>query len=120
MAAVRQITDILGLIDMTEQPVRPPPQAAPPSGIPVGREREDDPLPGPLRLLDMPPTAPLNFAVDRLFVADEVNGVVGDGDAGKSSLLIACAGAIAAGEAALRELRPCKLPDGARERRERG
>jgi AAA domain len=65
---------------------------------------EPDSLPAPVRLVNLPPTAPLGFVVDRLLVKNEVNALVGDGGAGKSTVTLACAGAIGAGSLALGEL----------------
>ena len=59
------------------------------------------PLPAPIRLADLPPGESLRFAVARLLIQDDNNGVVGDGDAGKSTLLLALFGANAAGAPAL-------------------
>jgi hypothetical protein len=79
--------------------------------MPNGRREADEfevddeaPLPVPTRLLDLPPTPPRDFAIEGLVVKDEVNAIVGDGDAGKTSLVLACAGAVAAGAPALGEL----------------
>jgi hypothetical protein len=62
---------------------------------------EGEPLPSPIMLAALPPGEPLSHAVNGVLIKDDVNGVVGDGDAGKSSLLVALTGAIAAGAPAL-------------------
>lgn len=65
---------------------------------------DDDTLPRPKRLLDLPVSDPLRHAVKGVFIEKDVNGVVGEGDAGKSTLLLATGGAVAAGALALGEL----------------
>jgi hypothetical protein len=61
-------------------------------------------LPAPICLADLPPSEPLSFRVDRVLIKDDVNAIVGDGDAGKSTLLLALFGAMAAGVPALGDL----------------
>jgi hypothetical protein len=67
----------------------------------ASNDEGDEALPPPQRLLDLPPTDPLRFAVDGLFIERDVNGIVGDGDAGKSTLLLAVSAAVAIGAPAL-------------------
>ncbi len=58
---------------------------------------QDEPLPPPTCLAALGEPAPLEFAIDGVVVKREVNAVVGDGDAGKSTVMYAGAGATAAG-----------------------
>lgn len=68
-----------------------------------GRPEMGASLPRPTRLRDVRPRDPLGYRVDEMIVRDEINGIVGDGGAGKSSLLLALGGAIACGALALGE-----------------
>src|SRR5262245_5870080 len=58
----------------------------------------------PRRLIELPPPAPIHHLVSPVLVGNEVNAIVGEGGAYKSTCLIALAGAIACGAHAFGEL----------------
>jgi hypothetical protein len=64
---------------------------------------EAEALRWPKRLGEIEANTPLGYLVDEILVRDEINALVGDGGAGKSTALLALAGAVASGALAFGE-----------------